>query len=169
MIAIAGVIAGRVPFWEMPLEQEAAVLDGNFTSVLVAARTAIPALLRRPEPRAGRFVAVASAAVTRGLPRLAAYCATKAGITGLVRALAADLQRNQRHRQLRQPRIHRYPSPQRKRPAIQPRSRRGILPTATDRSPITPDEVAATIAWLVDRSTAAITGASIPVDGGLAL
>ena len=57
----------------------------------VASRVGIPALLRRPEPRAGRFVAVASAAATRGLPLLAAYCAAKAGVSGLVRALAAEL------------------------------------------------------------------------------
>ena len=58
---------------------------------MVAARVGIPALLRRPEPRAGRFVAVASAAATRGLPGLAAYCAAKAGVGGFVRALGADL------------------------------------------------------------------------------
>ena len=91
MIAVAGVIAGGVPLWEMPVEQEEAVVDANLRSVLVAARVGIPALLRRPEPRAGRFVAVASAAATRGLPMLAAYCAAKAGVTGLVRALAAEL------------------------------------------------------------------------------
>ena len=59
--------------------------------MLTLARVAIPALLRRPEPRSGRFVAVASAAATRGLPMLAAYCAAKAGVAGLVRALAVEL------------------------------------------------------------------------------
>jgi NAD(P)-dependent dehydrogenase (short-subunit alcohol dehydrogenase family) len=57
----------------------------------VAARVGIPALLRRPEPRSGRFIADASAAATRRLPLLAAYCASKAGVTGLIRALAAEL------------------------------------------------------------------------------
>ena len=55
------------------------------------ARVAVPALLRRPAPRTGRFLAVASAAATRGLPMLAAYCAAKAGVAGLVRALAVEL------------------------------------------------------------------------------
>ena len=59
--------------------------------MLSLARAAIPALLRRPEPRTGRFLAVASAAAARGLPMLAAYCAAKAGVTGLIRALAAEL------------------------------------------------------------------------------
>jgi NAD(P)-dependent dehydrogenase (short-subunit alcohol dehydrogenase family) len=34
---------------------------------------------------------------------------------------------------------------------------------------ILPDEVAATIVWLVGAATDAITGATIPVDGGLSL
>src|SRR3712207_8057423 len=38
VVAVAGVIAGGVPLWEMPVEQEEAVLDANLRSVLVAAR-----------------------------------------------------------------------------------------------------------------------------------
>ena len=90
-IACAGVIAGGAPQWQLPLEQERAVLDVDLGGVLNLARAAVPALLRRPEPRSGRFLAVASAAATRGLPMLAAYCAAKAGVTGLIRALAVEL------------------------------------------------------------------------------
>jgi NAD(P)-dependent dehydrogenase (short-subunit alcohol dehydrogenase family) len=81
-IAAAGVIAGGVPLWEVPLAQQQAVLDVNLGGVLSLARAAVPALLRRPAPRSGRFLAVASAAATRGLPMLATYCAAKAGVTG---------------------------------------------------------------------------------------
>ena len=34
---------------------------------------------------------------------------------------------------------------------------------------IRPEEVAATIVWLAGESTGAVTGASVPVDGGLSL
>ena len=67
------------------------MLEVDLGGVLKLARTAIPALLRRPEPRSGRFLAVASAAATRGLPMLAAYCAAKAGVAGLIRSLGAEL------------------------------------------------------------------------------
>ena len=67
------------------------MLEVNLGGVMTAARVGIPALLRRPEPREGRFIAVASAAATRGLPMLAAYCAAKAGVVGFVRALAVEL------------------------------------------------------------------------------
>ena len=91
VVAAAGVVAGGVPLWEVPLEQEQAVLDVNLHAALVAARLGIPALLRRPAPRHGRLLVVASAAATRGLPMLAAYCAANAGVSGLVRALAVEL------------------------------------------------------------------------------
>ena len=86
----AGVIAGGVPQWEVPAQQEQAVLDVNLGGMLNLARVAFPALLRRPAPRSGRFLAVASAAATRGLPMLAAYCAAKAGVAARP-ALAVEL------------------------------------------------------------------------------
>ena len=58
----------RVPQWQLPAEQERVVLDVNLVGVLNLARAAVPALLRRPQPRGGRFLAVASAAATRGMP-----------------------------------------------------------------------------------------------------
>jgi SDR family mycofactocin-dependent oxidoreductase len=90
-VACAGAIAGGVPLWEMPPAAERAVLDVNLFGVMNLARAAIPVLLRQPEPRSGRFLAVASTAATHGLPMLASYCAAKAGVVGIVRALAAEL------------------------------------------------------------------------------
>ncbi len=117
-LAVAGVIAGGVPSWEMPAGQEQAVLDIDLGGVINLARVAVPALLRHPEPRQGRFLAVASAAATRGLPMLAAYCAAKSGVAGFIRALGAELRRQRRHRQRGQPRLDRHPDPGRERPAL---------------------------------------------------
>ncbi len=47
-LAVAGVIAGGVPLWEMPAGQEEAVLSTDLGGVLVLAHATIPALLRRP-------------------------------------------------------------------------------------------------------------------------
>ena len=90
-VAAAGVIAGGVPQWELDPAQEQAVLDVCLGAVLTASRVAIPALLKRPQPRRGRFLAVSSTAALRGLPMLAAYCAAKAGVAGLIRALGQEL------------------------------------------------------------------------------
>jgi NAD(P)-dependent dehydrogenase (short-subunit alcohol dehydrogenase family) len=58
-VAAAGVIAGGVPLWRMPPGELDAVLDTDLRGVVNLARAAIPALLRRPQPRQGRFLAVA--------------------------------------------------------------------------------------------------------------
>jgi SDR family mycofactocin-dependent oxidoreductase len=169
VIAIAGVIAGGVPLWEMPAAQQDAVLDANLRSVLVAARLGIPALLRRPEPRSGRFVAVASAAATRGLPMLAAYCAAKAGVTGAIRALAAELRGTGVTANAISPGSTATP-------ILDESARLYGLESAeafSSQQPISrlirAEEVAAAIVWIVDSAPEALTGASVPVDGGLSL
>jgi SDR family mycofactocin-dependent oxidoreductase len=166
-IAGAGVIAGGVPLWEMPIEQEQAVLSACLDGVLVGARVAIPALLRRPEPRSGRFIAVASAAATRGLPMLAAYCAAKAGVLGAVRALAMELRGTGISANAICPGSTRTP-------ILDESARLYDLPGAeafASQQPVErllePDEVAALLVWLAGPESSGVTGAAVPVDGGL--
>lgn len=169
LVAAAGVIAGGVPLWEMPFEELDAVVDVDLLGVVHAARVAVPALLRRPVPRSGRFVAVASTAATRGLRGLTAYGAAKAGVAGLVRGLAVDLAGSGVTAN-----------------AVSPGSTAGAMlaesarlygmddpATFAAQHPIgrllTPEEVAALIVWLVGSGSGGLTGAVIPVDGGLSL
>jgi SDR family mycofactocin-dependent oxidoreductase len=169
VIAAAGVIAGGVPLWEMPAAELDAVIAGNLGATLATARAGIPALLRRPTPRRGRFVAVASTAASRGLPMLAAYCAAKAGIAGLVRALALELRGSGV--------TANAVSPGSTDTAIlQESARLYELASAQEfatQQPIerllAPEEVAALIVWLVGPAGAGVTGADLPIDGGLSL
>lgn len=169
IIAVAGVIAGGVPLWEMPAEQQEAVLEVNLGSALMAARAGIPALLRRPEPRTGRFVAVASAAATRGLPLLAAYCAAKAGVTGLVRALAVELRGTGITANAVSPGSTATPILDESARLYELESAEAFSGQQPIDRLIRPDEVAAAIVWLVDGTSGAVTGAAVPVDGGLSL
>lgn len=90
-IGAAGVIWGGEPLWRTPDAAWRTMIDVNLGGIWKLAHAAIPALLQRPQPRSGRFVALASAASVRGMPQLAAYSASKAGVAGLVRSLAAEL------------------------------------------------------------------------------
>lgn len=166
-VAAAGVIAGGVPLWEMPAAEVEAVLDVDLLAVITAARVAIPALLGRPEPRDGRFIAVASAGASRGLPMLAAYCAAKAGVTGLIRALALEL----RGTGITANAV----SPGSTRTAMLDESARlygfDSAESFADKAPIErllePEEVATFIAWLAGPGGRGATGADFPFDGGL--
>jgi SDR family mycofactocin-dependent oxidoreductase len=168
VVAAAAVIAGGAPHWQTDLAGERAQLDVDLGGVLNVARVAVPALLEHARGN-GRFVAVASAAASHGLPRLAAYCAAKAGVVGFVRGLAADLRGT----------------------GV---TANAVAPGSTDTAMLAasadiygladveefaaqqaverllrPDEVAAAIAWLLRPESAAITGAVVAVDGGFAL
>jgi SDR family mycofactocin-dependent oxidoreductase len=168
-IACAGVIAGGRRQWDVPREQEQAVLDIDLGGVLNLARAAVPALLRRPAPRSGRFLAVASAAATRGLPMLAAYCAAKAGVAGLIRALGAELGDTGVTANAVSPGSTTTP-------ILAESARLYGLTGAADfaRSQpmgrlIEPSEVAAVLAFLAGPGSSAMTGAVVAADGGLAL
>jgi SDR family mycofactocin-dependent oxidoreductase len=169
VIAAAGVIAGGVPAWEVPVDQEQAVLEIDLGGMLTTARAGIPALLRRPQPRSGRFVAVASTAATRGLPMLAAYCAAKAGVAGFVRALAAELRDSGVTANAVAPGSTDTP--------ILAESARlyGLDGPAAfaAQQPINrllePAEIAEMLAWLSGEGASGVTGALVPVDGGLAV
>jgi SDR family mycofactocin-dependent oxidoreductase len=168
-IACAGVIAGGVPLWEVPLAQQQAVLDIDLGGVLSLARAAIPSLLRRAEPRSGRFLAVASAAATRGLPMLAAYCAAKAGVAGLIRALGSELGGTGVTANAVSPGSTATP-------ILDESARLYDLPgagTFAAQQPLhrllDPAEVAAVLAFLAGPASSGMTGAVVPVDGGLAL
>jgi len=166
-VAVAGVIAGGPPLWEMGDDQWSVLFDVNVLGVRNLMSAAVPALLARPTPRTGRLVAVSSAAGLLGLRRLAGYSASKHAVIGLMKGLAADLAGTAVTAN-----------------AVCPGSTRTALLDVSARiydldsaeafasqqlleRLLAADEPAALIAWLCTEASSAVTGAALPADGGL--
>jgi SDR family mycofactocin-dependent oxidoreductase len=169
VLAVAGVIAGGVPLWEQPEDELDAVLDVNLRGVVTLARVGVPALLRRPSPRSGRFIAVSSAAATRGLPLLAAYCAAKAGVLGLVRGIATELRGTGVTANAVSPGSTDTPILLESARLYRLESAEAFAGQQSIERLLAPGEIAATLAWLAGPESSAITGAAVAADGGLAL
>jgi SDR family mycofactocin-dependent oxidoreductase len=166
-LAIAGCITGGRPAWDTDDASWSAMMDVNVAGVWHLARAAVPALLERPAPRRGRFVAVSSAGGTLGLPLLAAYSASKHAVVGLVRSLAAELGPHGVTANAVAPGSTATAMLQASAAVY------GLASTAEFATHhqlgrlVAPDEVAALIAWLCGPDSAAITGAVLPVDAGM--
>ncbi|HEX4307804.1 MAG TPA: mycofactocin-coupled SDR family oxidoreductase [Solirubrobacterales bacterium] len=169
LVANAGVIAGGAPAWELSQDEEDAVVEVCLRGVMFAARVGIPILLRRPEPRAGRFVATASTASLRGLPGLAAYCAAKAGVSGFVRALGADLRGTGVTATAVAPGSTDTPILAESARLYDLEGAPAFAPQQPIERLIDPAEIAATIAFLCGPAGATITGTTLAVDGGLSI
>ena len=166
-LAIAGGIAGGATAWQTDEGVWDAMFGINFDGVRRLARAAVPAMLDRPQPRHGRFVAVSSAGGTLGLPLLASYSAAKHAVIGFIKSLAAEL-------------------------GPDGITANAVAPGSTDTEMlrasaavyglattdefaghhqlgrlVEPDEVAALLAWLCGPDSDAITGAVLPVDAGM--
>ncbi|MGO9196433.1 MAG: mycofactocin-coupled SDR family oxidoreductase [Acidimicrobiales bacterium] len=166
-VAVAGVIGGGDSAWETSDEMWEAMLGVNLTGVWRLVRAAVPELLRRPVPRRGRVVAVASAGAVVGLPQLAAYVASKHAVVGLIRSVAAELGPEGVTANV-----------------IAPGSTRTEMLTASaavyglaaadefavhhlDPRLLDPEEIAEAVAWLCSPGSSGVTGAVLPVDAGM--
>jgi SDR family mycofactocin-dependent oxidoreductase len=165
-VAAAAIMAGGQPLWETSNDQWDNLFDVGVRGVANLARAAVPLLLQRPQPRFGRFVALASAAAHRGLYHLAGYNAAKHAVVGLIRGLATDLRGTGITAT-----------------AVSPGSTRTDMLTASAayydlpdveefgqqqlvERLLEPEEVAAAVCWLCGEQASAITGTVVHADGG---
>jgi NAD(P)-dependent dehydrogenase (short-subunit alcohol dehydrogenase family) len=140
----------------------AGVIDANLTAAYRVAKRAAQGMLRA---RRGRIILMSSVVGLTGAAGQANYAASKAGLVGFARSLARELgSRNITVNVV-------APGPvETDMTAALGEQRIGDIVGAVPLGRMaTPDEIAGVVAFLASDDAAYITGAVIPVDGGLGM
>jgi SDR family mycofactocin-dependent oxidoreductase len=166
-VAVAGVMSGGVPLWEIGDAQWNVQFDVNVHGVRNLTAAAVPVLLDAPAPRQGRVVAVSSAAGLLGLRLLSGYSASKHAVIGLIKALAADLSGTGITANAVCPGSTRTPILEASAAVYGLSSGEEFAQQQLVERLLLPDEPAALIAWLCAAEASGVTGAALSVDGGL--
>lgn len=143
-------------------EQWDRVLDINLSGAFHTIRRAVPKMMRA---RFGRIINVSSVVAHVGGPGQANYSASKAGLLGLTRSVARELA----SRSITANVVAPGPIATAMTEAMGAtwlETVSGLVPLGR---PGTPDECAAAVAFIASDAAAYITGALIPVDGGLGM
>lgn len=88
LIANAGIAGGAIHAQNLQPENFAQVMNVNLIGAVNSVAAVLPQMLERKN---GQLVAISSLAAYRGLPKSAAYCASKAAMTALFESLRVDL------------------------------------------------------------------------------
>ena len=140
----------------------ASVIDANLTASYRVAKRAARAMLRA---RRGRIVLMSSVVGLTGAPGQANYAASKAGLVGLARSLARELG----SRSITVNVIAPGPVETDMTAALGADRVAAIVEAVPLARMASADEIAGVVAFLASDDAAYITGAVIPVDGGLGM
>jgi 3-oxoacyl-[acyl-carrier protein] reductase len=168
LVANAGILGPVANTWEHRTEDFRRVLDVNLTGTFICCRVVVPLLLANvPEAGSGRrgsVVIVSSIQAKEGMPKAAAYAASKAGLIALTKTLGKELAESGIPVNAVTPAIVETGMTK----AITPDRVGDILARIPMRRFGTVDEIAAQVAWLCSDDCSFATGAVYDLSGGRA-
>lgn len=161
----AGTLGAMGPVHEITLEGWHQTIDTNLTGAFLAARSQVPALLRR----GGGSMIFTSTFVghTAGMPGMAAYAASKAGLIGMVQVLASELGPKGIRVNALLP--GGTDTPMGHSAADSPESRAFVEGLHALKRIARPEEIAEAALFLASDRASFMTGASMAVDGGISI
>ena len=147
---------------QMDTASFASVLDANLVGAFRVVRRALPKMLRA---RKGRVVLISSVVALSGAPGQANYAASKAGLIGLARSLAREVGSRNITVNVVAPG---FIETDMTAPLSDAR-RQDILAQVPLKRFGVAEEVARVVLWLASDAATYVTGAVVPVDGGLGM
>ncbi|MBG0563637.1 beta-ketoacyl-ACP reductase [Actinoplanes aureus] len=161
LVANAGITDDTL-LMRMSEEQFERVLDTNLTGAFRCAKRASAKMLRA---RWGRMIFISSVVGLYGGPGQVNYAASKAGLVGMARSITRELGTRNITANVVAPGFI-----ETEMTAVLPESRKAEIIKAVPAGRLaSADEVAAAVTFLASDSAAYISGAVIPVDGGLGM
>lgn len=157
--AITDTIA---PAHRMTPEQWARDIEVNLTGAFRAVQACLPGMRERGW---GRIVVISSGAAKSGLRGQVAYSASKAGLLGMVKTLAAE----NAHKGITANSVLPGMVSTEKVRAMPDEVLERLMPMLPSGRMVEPAEIAATVAFLCADEQAQVTGQEIAVDGGAGL
>jgi len=167
IIVTAAGIESFEPFSDIKIESWERILAVNLTGTFHCLQAAVPDMLAA---RWGRMVTISSSSAQSGAPRMAHYVASKGGVIGITRALALELAPQGITVNTVTPGMIDTPMLRRTVPGgdIAPLAKIAARVIPVGRVG-TPEEIAATCAFLCSDEAGFITGQVVGVNGGMVL
>ena len=158
----AGITTTVAPAHRMTSEQWDRDIGVNLTGAFRTVQACLPGMRER---RYGRIVLISSMAARTGLPGQVAYGASKAGLLGLMRTLAAEGASHGITCNAVLPGLVATENVLALPAAVQD----ALLATLPTGRLAAPEEIAAAVSFLAARESAQVTGQEVAVDGGWSL
>jgi 3-oxoacyl-[acyl-carrier protein] reductase len=161
LVANAGITADTL-LLRMSDDDWSTVIDTNLTGSFRLAKRAAKGMLRQ---RRGRIIFISSVVGLLGSAGQVNYAASKAGLVGMARSLARELGSRSITANVVSPGFVETDMTD----VLTDEQKQTIKTQVPLGRYATPEEVAGAVTWLASDSAAYVTGAVIPVDGGLGM